>query len=139
MTREILFRGKRIDNKEWVEGDLCSNAFKKVKDGSKCCYILDPDKLSYDCFEDIAEQVDEYEVNPKTVGQYTGLKDSTGKRIFEGDIVCYRNVIFRVEWSLKYCAYLVVSKFSGSKDLLTNYDNCEVIGNVHDHPELLEV
>lgn len=125
MNREIIFRGKRINNGEWVEGGLLRQRNALGYDGA----------IVY--FEDEYTLPRHPSVDLETVGQYTGLNDKNGKRIFEGDIVCYRNAIFRVEWSLKYCAYLVVSKFSGGEDLLINYDNCEVIGNIHDSPELL--
>ena len=131
--REIIFRGKRTDSSEWVEGFLWCEWYAMRQRNDYHIYTFNK--------TDDGEifLTGNYNVDPETIGQYTGLSDKNGKRIFEGDIVCYRNAIFGVEWSLKYCAYLVVSKFSGGEDLLINYDNCEVIGNIHDSPELLEV
>ena len=115
--REIIFRGKRLDNGEWVEGNL----FVSDTDGST--YILAGSR----------RVTIEWEVDPGTVGQYTGLKDKDGKRIFEGDILSLRtgrphvvrfeNGAFILEDSAIPMSFAI--KF-------------DIIGNVHDNPELIK-
>lgn len=139
MTREIKFRGKRIDKDVFVFGDILTGmGYKKGK-----FYIL-PHLTYYpgDC-----NSLDGYEVIPETVGQFTGLLDKNGKEIYEGDVirtkrygvvhgqsntqgadlfrVVYKNAQFYIDNKLRHF-YLQDSKCN------------EVIGNIHDNPELLK-
>lgn len=145
MEREIIFRGKRIESGEWVEGDLISNAFTTVIDGLKCCYILDYKKIEYQDLNDVFEMLDEFEVDPETVGQYTGLKDSTGKRIFEGDIVHYKNSIEQAKGLVEFegCRFhfewIDIAEPDGALYFFQCEKELEIIGNRFDNPELLEV
>jgi uncharacterized phage protein (TIGR01671 family) len=137
--REILFRGKREDNGEWVEGFLIGRYDPMQKehiiknafiDNGTCFY--DPDK-----------------VIPETIGQFTGLFDKNGKRIFEGDIVKLEEDVrtfFRIrngEVSFIGGSFLVGDNgynLLSTLYALTNQDGIlrgEVIGNIHDNPELL--
>ena len=128
MNREILFRGKRTDNGEWVEGYLCE------------CHHKDTGKYDYAIQEMFENGYIMHEVIPETVGQYTGLTDKNGKKIFEGDICKHRSnysgntVISVVTYTDGHFLALVCenSGFELSEKL-------EVIGNIHDNPELVEV
>ena len=124
--REVVFRGKRIDNGEWIEGyyagyDLiCPNEPESTYNATGDYYGQTP-------------YVGFIEVDPETVGQYTGLKDKNGKRIFEGDIV-------RIDGKNYEVQYLFGQFFVGiNMPIAYKRFGCEVIGNIHDNPELLEV
>ena len=128
--REILFRGKRTDNGEWEYGDLWCNPY-----GKRVVCIVSP----------INDQgtTGGNEVDPETVGQYTGLKDKNGRKIFERDIVKRGDRIWIIEYDVK-CAQFVMKTFTErgvffirSFDLIPS-EWCEVIGNKFDNPELLE-
>lgn len=123
--REILFRGKN-DREEWIEGFY-------IKD-----YI---GTYIYDKYRNTRMQ----RVLPETVGQYTGLVDKNEKRIFEGDIVVLNvkgnNTICTVSWAETVAQFQLwqintIPKTSTALNL-GNYD-CEIIGNIHDNPELLK-
>ena len=130
--REILFRGKRIDNGEWVEGDFC-----------KPCNIVF-EAIGYDSAlkQDEVPVVNDFEVIPETVGQYTGLCDKNGKKIFEGDICSKfsnysgKRFVFPIvfELGLFYAKY---SDIAGMP-LCDICEKIEVIGNIHNNPELLK-
>ena len=147
--REILFRGKRVDNGKWVEGGFCYG-------GNRNESIICP-KHDFST-----------EVIPETVGQFTGLTDKNGKKIFEGDILKVQtrvyveedNPVFGkmkaqseekrtrywvVEWGNQTCGgaswyfYGKDRRFNrrASKSTLWNSE-AEVVGNIHDNPELME-
>jgi len=124
--REILFRGKRLDNGEWVEGNFVNLWLIHYKKHQPI--ITDDKGVSFD-------------VDPSTVGQYTGLTDKNGKRIFEGDIVEGRDYDAEdgygvVNWE---DGAFYVSNDSWNGTFCDNYwgYDFEVIGNIHDNPELL--
>ena len=134
--REIRFRGKRIDNGEWVEGyfvNLWLMHYQKHQP-----IITDNNAVSYD-------------VDPSTVGQYTGLTDKNGKKIFEGDIVDASNEwwnsagpaghdspVILVEGESDLCGFEPFANYDCDCGVYINAKNCEVLGNIHDNPELLE-
>lgn len=127
--REALFRGKRIADDKWTYGYLF-----------RCwgrCYLL----WGMNGDNPIKE-----EVYPETVGQYTGLTDKNGKKIFEGDIIetsgfGYKRRTYPVVFCDGYFGYQ--SEYDAIAFLDSEYpipqENREVIGNIHDNPELLEV
>ena len=139
--REILFRGKRTDNGTWIEGNYC------------IAEKLDKSGVEYFIIE-IESDGSQYYVIPETVGQYTGLLDKEGKKIFEGDIV---HAVYQVGYIgcknvdygigvVKYCAsYYGGASYeidiigdSGSRVFTASLENgVEVIGNIHDNPELI--
>lgn len=124
--REILFRGKRADNGEWIQGDLLQNV--------DCLKIREQEK-------DIKHIARSFVIFPETVGQYTGLSDKNGIKIFEGDIV--RIYLFggveigQITYSEISCRFKFADKYGSTYGF---DDTCtfEVIGNIYDTPELLK-
>lgn len=125
--REIIFRAKTVFDGDWVYGGITWNPSKK------------------EVF--IHTEWDEGKVIPETVGQYTGLCDKNGKKIFEGDIVKHIQKyeisgevksIAVIKWNEAYSCWSVeytngrITAFLG-----TEYHKLEVIGNIHDNHELL--
>ena len=144
--REILFRGKK-ENGEWVYGDLI-----QLHKEAPYWYIL-PEGVSSEMYEDepypfrqndVMCRVALAKVIRETIGQFTGLTDKNGKRIFEGDIVKTHkfntpNKKYIIKFDLLLGAFIGESvddmyftTFDGDSDQF------EVIGNVHDNKELLE-
>lgn len=116
MMRDILFKGKRVDNGEWTEG-----YFFKTWDKVFLLWGMTGDCPNME------------EVVPETVGQFTGLCDKNGKKIFEGDIVESPNGTQGfIEWQNAECAFLV-----NIGDDWQTMDDChyEVIGNIYDNKE----
>ena len=129
MKREILFRGKRTDNGEWIYGYLIGN-------NVIVCEIVDfgDDYFSAEFW---------CKVVPETVGQFTGIEDKNGTKIFEGGIVRFYDdsedelvngvVIFNAD----FCSFCVSMK--GHEDvMLMAHWQYEVIGNIYDNLELLK-
>lgn len=130
MSREILFRGKCFNTGEWVEGFLGI----EVPDE----FVIQ--QFSFDEYFK-SECIDQYAVKPETVGQYTGLTDKNGTKIFEGDIVRLQNLklLYEIYWDKKEARYK--ARNGGCVSPLCNDYNVfveEAVGNVFDNPELLE-
>ena len=164
MNREILFRGKRADNGKWVYG-----GYHKWETRQPCPVgndELKSDEIKHviiiNSFADwgMPRAMQACEIIPETVGQYTGLKDNNGTKIFEGDIVEYNDGYdyFKGEVTFENGAFgigcdEIIGISNGCSD---NFENlwqlfwnqevtdepmlyyCSVIGNIHDNPELLE-
>ena len=136
--RKILFRGKRTDNGEWIEGYYATQS-------NHACFANEL-KHQHFIFKDVFLDfnlggLQKFEVIPETVGQYTGKTDKNGKNIFEGDIVYCKSRLdnaimvvifecgqFRMVLSENYRSY---QTNSGSYDI--NCFDKEVIGNIHDN------
>jgi uncharacterized phage protein (TIGR01671 family) len=164
VMREIKFRGKRIDNGEWVYGGSIIKFFNK----GTTEYYMPAINMKCICEHDEADNIISFEncifykVIPETIGQYTGLKDKNGKEIYEGDIIqlinedleeikvicefgtakrqIFDNLVEITGFYFKRLdddrkTFPIINNYLGKHDL----ELFEVIGNIHDNPELLEV
>jgi uncharacterized phage protein (TIGR01671 family) len=133
--REILFRGKRKDNGEWVQGYVFDNGFADRKRVFVGGLVITDYRGTADDKWEVGTAF--YEVIPETVGQYTGLTDKNGTKIFEGDIVkdCYGEVELCYYHEEKYRLIFDATHFIRELEVANGVE-CEVIGNIHDNPEL---
>ena len=125
--REILFRGKRYDIGEWIEGGIYHNSEDEI------VFIIKDTGLGYHEF---------IEVIPETVGQFTGLYDKNGNnKIFEGDIVRFkaygRDYVCMVKF-IEGNFSAVCKNASPFLDDVVKRNDATIIGNIHDNPELLK-
>ncbi|MBD5302317.1 MAG: hypothetical protein HDS16_04895 [Bacteroides sp.] len=145
--RQIKFRGKGTDEGKWIHGDLCAYLFDRAKELITCIHI---GKKGY-----IRNGF--YQVDPSTVGQFTGLTDCNGKEIYEGDIVVAdrypffcdgkHNYVAVVEWNdCGFAAFYELHKESDAKGISVgcpcDFDSdtanrYRVIGNIHDNFDLI--
>ena len=154
MNNRYIYKGKRKDNGGWIYGDLIIDQYGK--------YYIHPNVNAFSVNEyNLAKCIQMIEVIPETVGQCTGLKDKNGKLIFEGGVLKGFNYPFLSDGEFNYYAVVIwfenspafgistvknpQSKVRGISDGNTDFiydwnsNDWEVIGNIHDNPELLEV
>lgn len=135
MIREILFKGKRVDNGDWVYGYYC--------------YCTDGNKCSHRIYSSFAESYGEntlhpvmFEVIPETVIQYTGQDDRNDTRTFEGDILrdSETDSTYRLYFNKDFSAFFIVdigNPLYIERLISTTTKRMEVIGNIYDNQELL--
>ncbi len=144
--REIKFRGRRVDTGEWVYGDLVTKEDgysytdrSREKPSSNCWIIEQKGELCIDEFSSgcaVWTHEKFIQVIPKTVGQYTGLKDKNGKEIYEGDVVrCWGGEYRQGYW--EHDRKITINNMINDCFMMGEHEFIEVIGNIHDNPELL--
>lgn len=131
MEREILFRGKLSHSGVWVEGNLI-----KDRNGNK--YIIPFNVFEPDGHHLIIDSDEAWRVDSETVGQFTGMTDKKGKKLFEGDVYSMG------EKNILYVVIFDKSQFIGKQvrnrslaGLEYWKSDIEIVGNIHDNPELL--
>lgn len=142
MKREILFRGKRIDNGEWEEGYLIVPEFAPER--TFIGYLFAEDD----------HDIDVVEVDPETIGQYTGLKDRHNNKIFEDDIMFLDSELQQTHGIVEFGKHSTRNSKVKEVGFFVHWSNrllrtdigywasrklCQVVGNIYDNPELLEV
>lgn len=165
MNREILFKAKRLDNGKWVEGYYCK------LDETTYCISEDYERypvpthhyILHEAMTDwgLPNRFLQFEINPDTLCQFTGLTDKNGKKIWENDILRYSydydgspflkdgeeikyrvGAVFWSEWRGSWAVCGRGNKKCTNNDVFKynrNPNRAEVIGNIFDNPELLEV
>ena len=136
MQDRYLFRAKRLDNGQWVQGFICKKKYK-----SNTFYIS--------CFHDKDDNEQFFAIDPDTICQCTGLKDKNGNLIWENDVVGFwdtystengqaeMDCIGKVVWDDETISFQVTNRLSAESYEVI--DECSVIGNIFDNPELFEV
>lgn len=133
--REILFRGKRLSDGEWVTGYYIQPTYHWHKRGIHKDWIA-CGAVSNGGWLNLLQK---YAVIPETVGQFTGLTDKNGKKIFEGDICKVGNLIYKVVFEYSCWWFKILSNKVYCCPAFNSHcgEHCEIIGNIHDNPELL--
>lgn len=125
--REILFRGWNKKNKKWLYGYYCVNRGE---------HFIAPDE-----FVNPLASYEDYVVEADTVGQYTGIKDEEGVKIFEGDIIADEGYPYIIQYHEEYSQFVAVPKPNVTIAFYQQWVNergLVVIGNVHENQELIK-
>lgn len=124
--REIIFRGKRTDNGEWIQGFLSKSRNTEEKPSLlKICIDYEEKGVMYSAI-----------VDPETIGQYTGLTDKNGRKIFEGDIIKNnKGDCYEIAYLIKYTRF--APRKPGTVFAVFPLEDTTIIGNIYDNPDLL--
>ena len=136
MNREILFRGKETESGEWIYGHYA--ALNWWLDGSRVHIIIPLYATGYPHCD-----LDYCKVDPDTVGQYTGLDDKDGNKIFDGDILQSDLSTGDIKWNETHASFLMLTRSATGSMCYVSIDEAntkhmKIVGNIWDSPELLE-
>lgn len=125
--REILFKAKRTDTGDWVEGFLCKHP-SAIQIGETSPWWIHVPPMDPD------DKGGMFNVDPETVCQYTGLTDKNEIKAFENDKICdpYENRIFTIKWARELAAFFLMDDDGWMNKEIARLFYCEIIGNIHD-------